>query len=105
MEINEVLEAINNIGTCEDAVERRTLLDNLRNGVQPDYDKIAELEEANKQLSEKNDKLSKANMDLFLQIPSKKSEENNDNNVGNQGTEEPTKLKYEDLFNEKGELK
>lgn len=105
MEAQEVLDAINEIGSCEDDVQRRTLLDNLRNGIQPDYTKLAELEKANQELSEKNDKLSKANMDLFLQIPSKKSEDNNDNNPDNQGDEETKKLKYEDLFNEKGDLK
>ena len=102
MDINEVLEAINNIGTCEDDVERRTLLDNLRTGIQPDYNELATLKETNQTLTQRNQELTNANMDLFLQIPQKKSENNNDDSDNNQ--DENKKLSYEDLFNEKGEL-
>ena len=55
-------------------------------------------------LSENNEKLRKTNMDLFLRVGSTtKEKETDDTSASDKDSGEP--LKYENLFNEKGELK
>ncbi len=91
---------INDIGTCEDETQRREMLTSLRETVSSDFDRLEELEETNAQLTTDNETLRSANMKLFLR-------------VGDEREPEPPlptpapkdKLKFEDLFNDKGGLK
>lgn len=89
------------IGSCEDDVERRTLIANLTKDVETDYDERDSLTQQNKQLADDLDKTQKANMDLFLQVTAKKEPDGN----GGEPEPEPEKRKFEDLFNEKGAIK
>ena len=56
-------------------------------------------------LTEENDKLLKANGRLFMQVGQTKQEAHKDDKPVNDEGKEETKLSFEDLFDEKGELK
>lgn len=99
MEKDKFIEKIQQIGTCEDEVERRTLLTQLSEEACGDYDLITQLQETNATLTKDNEKLREANMQMFLRIGEKKEPE-----TIPQPVEKP-KPKFEDLFNEKGGLK
>lgn len=100
MDKQDFLNRITAIGTCEDDAERRTLLANLSTDVESVFDSNATLTEENNNYKDANEKLRSANMDLFLQI-GKKDEPDPDPNKD----EEKEKLSFDNLFNEKGELK
>lgn len=58
----------------------------------------------NATLTDENKSLKKYNMDLFMKVGSENNE--NDTSFNNQSdAKETEKLNFEDLFNEKGELK
>lgn len=100
----ELLELINNIGTCEDEGERRTQLDSLRDDINSLCDDNERLTTENQDFATANESLRSANMELFLQLGEKKSpaEKVKDET----GTEpEPEKRTFENLFDEKGEFK
>lgn len=97
---DELITQIQAIGSCEDDAQRREMLTQLQEDCTADYDRFATLENTNNQLSSDNENLRSANMKLFLRIGSNKPEDKKD---GEDTT--PEKLKYEDLFDEKGELK
>ena len=83
MDKNEFIEAVQKIGTCEDEVERRTLLTGLQNDVSAIFDSNSDLTEKNTNLHAENEKLLKANMDLFLQVGNQKDQnEVNKNETG-----------------------
>ena len=109
MELNEFLEKITNIGTCEEASERLTMLSELSEGVTNlynDYDlrqtTIDTLNETLKNKDEKMSKLQEANMDLFLRVNAQTSKA--EQTKVTTGIEQPedNKLKFEDLFKEGG---
>lgn len=95
----EFLDRLQAIGTCTDDVERRTLLANLSEdggGIYDDYDTA---ETARAAAVADNEKLREANMKLFLRVGDHKE-------PATPAKAEPApEMKYEDLFNEKGELK
>lgn len=103
----ELIEEIKSIDTIEDEVARRTKLAELTNEVSTIYDTYSGLEEESHKLKEDNEKLRKANMDLFLQVgtQTKSVEETVKERTGIEEEKEPERKKFEDLFNEKGELK
>lgn len=104
MDKKTFLEKIQEIGTCEDDVTRRSLLAEVNEGVSGVFDQNEELASSNSSLTEDNEKLRSANMDLFLQIGQPKSPE--DLTKGSTGLTPPQeKRKFENLFNEKGEIK
>ena len=87
------------IGTCEDEATRRDLLAALITDGNETFTHFATVETERNTARDDNEKLREANMKLFLR-------------VGDHKEEDPAKdkdtapdLKYEDLFNEKGELK
>lgn len=102
MDKTEFLNKITEIGTCEDDATRRALLAEINDGVSEVFDNVATLTETNNSLTENNESLRQANMDLFLRIGKKKSPDDPEPNGG--GDPKPAR-KYEDLFNDKGELK
>lgn len=94
----ELLDKLTEIGTCEDDVQRRDIIAQLTDNVGADYDRFATLEDENKNLTQANESLRESNMKLFLQVTEKSKPE--------PVIEQPKeKRKFEDLFNEKGELK
>lgn len=98
---DELITQIQAIGSCENEADRREMLTQLQENCTTDYDRFATLEKTNNQLSSDNENLRSANMKLFLRIGSNKPEDK-----PNDGDDPaPKNLKYEDLFDEKGELK
>ena len=104
MDREEILNLINSIGTCEDETERRTMLNNMRDSIGELFDTNESLNSQNSELTSANEKLRSANTDLFLQLGNKSANGMLQNQAGEP---EPPKepRKYENLFNEKGELK
>ena len=98
MDRQEFLNQVQAIGTCEDDAQRRTMLAALQSGVEQVFTNNETLTSENNTYRADNETLRKANMDLFLQIGKKNPEDTN-------GQPEPKKLSFNDLFNEKGELK
>lgn len=105
MDRDKIIAMIQNAGTTEDEVERRTLLTDLNNNVAELFDKEKTLEEENQKLKEDNEKIRQANMELFLQVGSNKSKEETIKDETGAESKEPEKRKFEDLFDEKGGLK
>ena len=103
MERDNLMAIINNLrNSFDDAENRDELLNQISNEVSALYDTNDTLSSSNSEYVTANEQLRAANMKLFLQIgsePLKKQEE--------PPAEPPEKkpLKFEDLFNEKGELK
>lgn len=90
---------IQQIGACEDEVQRRELLATLSDDVSPIFDNVNNLTEQNRSLSEDNEALRSANMKLFLRVGNKTEEDIPPKE------EKKEKLKFENLFNEKGGIK
>lgn len=83
-------------------------LTELYNGFEQVFDSNTNLTSENEKLKDDNKKLQDYNMDLFRQVGKQNKEIEDENNKKfNKGEEddETPKLKYEDLFNEKGEFK
>lgn len=100
MDKEKILNTLTEIGTCEDDVQRRSMLDGLRDELSGLCDSVDSLTERNSALTVANENLRKANMDLFVQVgTAKKPEDQTDPDP------EPEKRKFEDLFNDKGEIK
>lgn len=101
----EFLEMVKQIGTIEDDVERRSKLTELTDSVSMIFDSNVELEEKNKKFEEDNEKLRNANMQLFLKVGANKSEKEIQEDQVGKTEEEKDPRKFEDLFDEKGNLK
>ena len=99
----EILDMLTEIGTCEDEVQRRTMLANVSNEVSTVFDTNATLTDANAQYATDNETLRSANLHLFLQVGQKQKDVKQIDGTGDEQPKE--KLKFEDLFNEKGEIK
>lgn len=100
MDKTEFIKRIQAIGSCEDTTNRLELLAQLQDDATPDYDKLNELETKNTQLSTDNETLRQANMKMFLRLGEQREPE--DKTLKD---DKPEKRKFEDLFNEKGEIK
>lgn len=105
MDKDALLNLIKDIGTIDDEVERRTKLSNLTDEVTSLYDTRVTLEGEKTKFEEDNEKLRKANMELFLKVGSTKSEEEIQKDTTGIDTEEKKPRKFEDLFDDKGNLK
>ena len=101
MDKTEFLNKITEIGTCEDDATRRALLTEINDGVSEVFDNVATLTETNENLTKNNNDLLEKNMQLFLRVSTQKAPADPDPS----GAETKPVRKYEDLFNEKGELK
>jgi len=95
---DEILQQLQQIGTCESDEERRVKLAALQDGLTADYDAHAAVVTERDNLLGANEKLREANMQLFLRVGDK-------NPPKSPGNEPAEKLEYKNLFNEKGELK
>jgi len=95
-----LINKIKAIGSCESDSDRLELLTQLQEECVQDYDRFSEIEQANTTLTSDNESLRSANMKLFLRIGEKEPQK--DKNPLDDGKE---KRKFNDLFNEKGEIK
>ena len=104
MNKSEFLEAVTQIGSCEDDVERRTLLADLSENVSNVFDSNESLTADNEKYLADNEKLRQANMNLFLKVGEQKTPEQI---VQSQtGVQTPTERKsFTNLFDERGNLK
>ncbi len=105
MKKEEFLEIIKQIGTIEDDVERRTKLTELSESVTAIFDTNTDLEEKNKKFEEDNEKLRSANMQLFLRVGANKTEKEIQEDQVGKADEDKEPRKFEDLFDDKGNLK
>ena len=105
MNKQEFLDAIKEIGTIEDDVERRTKLTELTDSISTIFDSNVDLMEKNKKFEEDNEKLRSANMQLFLRVGANKSEKEIQQDQTGQTEEEKDPRKFEDLFDDKGNIK
>ena len=105
MDKETFIEKIKAIGTCEDEAERRTMLAELSEETGKVFDENISLTATNKSVIDDNEKLRSANQKLFLMVGADKPEnERVEDQTGlKQETTEPRK--FENLFNNKGELK
>lgn len=100
MDKTTLISRITEIGTCEDEATRRELLTQLQEEAETDYDRLAQLETDNTNLTNDNESLRSANMKLFLRVGESRKPEGDE-------IDPPDKPKreFKDLFNEKGGIK
>lgn len=103
-EHKEIVNKMLGFVTAEHQADASALLTNLSE----DYEKVLTesetLSSRNETLIANNEKLREVNADLFLKVGTTKKETENNANQGGEPDEE-TPLDYNELFNEKGELK
>lgn len=99
MKKDDFSKLIKEIGSCEDITQVREKLVSLESETLKDYDSFESTSKELEGFKADNEKLRQANMNLFLQIgdPNKKLDPGK--------KDEPKELKFENLFDEKGELK
>ena len=98
MDKDTFLNSITEIGSLEDIVEVRTRLAELSEDVSNTFDLNTDLSAQVQTLTDDNEKLRSANMQLFLKVGNpKKSEDIID-------TEKAEPRSFKNLFNEKGEI-
>lgn len=94
----EYAQKLLELASIEDAAERRMKVTELTDEANAIFENQDKLTQANSKFEADNKKLQEYNMQLFLRVGEKKQHKEEDQSQ--QG--EP--LKYENLFNEKGEL-
>ena len=106
MDKDTFLSKIQEIGTCEDEVQRRTMLAELSTEATNLYETNETLTSTNDNLTKDMESLRQANLDLFKMIPNTKTEsEQLKDQTGLEPVKEEKILRFEDLFDEKGEIK
>lgn len=105
MDKQEFITRMTAIGTCTDDVQRREFISALREEAESDYDRIDTLTAQNETLSNDNETLRSANMKLFLRVGSSKDEGERSKDETGIDDKPKDKRKFDDLFNEKGEIK
>ena len=99
------LDKIQEIGTCEDEVKRRSLLAELNADASSVFDENENFKKANEELKNNNNELMAENMKLFRRIGfDKDPKEVNADSTGVKPSDNQ-KTKFEDLFDEKGGTK
>ena len=105
MKKEEFNEKIKEIGQLEEVADIRVQLADLSSLLEEVFTNKDELEEKTKTLTDENEKLRSANMELFLRVGANKSEEEiKEEKLGKEETE-PEPRKFEDLFDGEGNLK
>ena len=99
MDKEEILSRIEEIGTCDDDVTRRTLLTEIRESVSEVFDSNVDLTEKNSKLTTENERILGENMKLFLRVGEIREPDK-------PHVEQPKeKRSFENLFDEKGGIK
>lgn len=99
MDKQEMLDKLTEIGTCEDDVQRRTLLTEIRDSVSEVFDSNADLTEKNSNLTTEVERIQGENMKLYLRVSEQREPEK-------PHVEAPKpKRSFEDLFDGKGGIK
>ena len=98
-------EKIKEIGTLEDIADVRVKLAELGADITEVFNNGKNLEESNQKLTNENEKLRSANMELFLRVGTNKSEEEIKEEQLGKEEKDPEPRKFEDLFDESGNLK
>lgn len=96
---DELLQKLTEIGTTDDAAQRRQMITEVTDEVKGVYDSNETLTTANTKYEADNKKLQEYNMQLFLKVGGQQKQKEPEEK---KPTEE---LKYENLFDEKGEIK
>lgn len=96
-ELNQVLT---DIGTATDDAQRRALITQVTGAVNDLFQTNDTLTQANTDFEKQVQQLQGYNMELYLQVQGQKKSDP----TGKKEEEKPP-LNYEDLFDEKGELK
>ena len=100
MTLEEIMQKMTELGTVEDASERRQIITDITDDIKTVYQQNETLTASNTKYEADNKKLQEYNMQLFLKVGSQ-SQSKKEVEEPNDETEE---LKYEDLFNEEGEI-
>lgn len=95
---DEFMAKIQEIGTCEDDVQRKELLTELSGSISEVYDDNDTLSKANKQYEEDNEILRKANNKLWLESTSNSEGEKPTEEEEKSEEKEEEKLSFDDLF-------
>lgn len=95
---DEFMAKIQEIGTCEDDVQRKELLTELSGSISEVYDDNDTLSKANKQYEEDNEILRKANNKLWLESTSNSEGEKPTEEEEKPEEKEEEKLSFDDLF-------
>ena len=98
----EISATITRIGQLNSVEEIRTELATFGQDLDNDYATHEQTLTQVQTLTDNNERLRRANLDLFLKIGTNSSGDNKDDTHQDGQTKD---LKFEDLFNEKGELK
>lgn len=93
----QIAEKIQELGTKATPEEIRAGLVEFQKDLENDYEEHNQVVTENTSLKDKNKKLQEDNMTLFLAVGEKKKEEPE--------KKDTEKRKFEDLYNDKGELK
>lgn len=96
----ELNQALTDIGTVTDEAQRRTLITQVTGAVNELFQNNDTLTQSNTQFEQQVKQLQGYNMDLYLQVQGQKK---TSEPIVKQEEKQP--LKFEDLFNEKGDLK
>lgn len=96
---DELLQKLTEIGTTDDAAQRRQMITEVSDEVKGVYDSNETLTTANTKFEADNKKLQEYNMQLFLRVGGQQKQKEPEEQTQ---TEE---LTYEKLFDEKGEIK
>lgn len=99
MDKETFLNKLKEIGTIEDDVQRRDLIADLTDEATTVFDEYNNLVEQDQKHTEDIEKLREANMKLFLKVGTENKEPEITKN------EEKPPRRYEDLFDEKGNLR
>lgn len=108
--INSIVNHLKNNDTTNATSELLNIIDDYNQGfdeLEQEKTKNTTLTDTNKELETKINSLKDVNMDLLLKVGTQhqSGSTSNINNSNNQGEQNKTPRKFEDLFNEKGELK
>lgn len=108
MKREDLLSSIEQIGTCEDENQRRSLLTTLTENVGKVFDEVDLLQEGTKNLQEsldtKNEELATAqkyNMEMFLKLQDQRKESDTmESETGIKEEEKPNYKSYDELAKE-----
>lgn len=100
MDKQAFLDRITTIGQLEDAAQMRTELAALSDEASAVFDQNDQLSQTNQTLTADNEQLRSANMKLFLQVGEKRDPE-----PPAPEPKKPQKMSFDDLFDDKGNIK